>query len=167
MSEESLPNSFNITEGSDFRIDEEEPNDSPDFATRVFFPSSVRGRITVGDPGSLTIIFNSTTKIVLSDLFSFSLDQVLRGNISLSFAQGTDLDLFVLRKNERGKYEVIASSTNNEGTVESLTGDLPPGQYLIGVGAFSGSTSYLLSLQYSSTTASGYMPVMKYGDVIE
>jgi len=167
MSEESLPNSFNITEGSDFRIDEEEPNDSPDFATRVFFPSSVRGRITVGDPGSLTIIFNSTTKIVLSDLFSFSLDQVLRGNISLSFAQGTDLDLFVLRKNERGKYEVIASSTNNEGTVESLTGNLPPGQYLIGVGAFSGSTSYLLSLQYASTTASGYMPVMKYGDVIE
>ena len=167
MSEESLPNSFNITESTDFRIDEEEPNDAPDFATRVFFPSRVQGRIATGDPGSLTIVFNSTTKIVLSDLFSFNLDQVLRGTIALTFNKGADLDLFVLRRNDRGKYEVIASSTTSEGTLESLTGDLPPGQYLIGVGAFSGSTPYLLSLQYASTIGSINMPLMKYGEVIE
>ena len=97
ISDESTPVSFNISESTDFRLDEGEPNDSPDLATKVFFPSRVEGRIASGDAGSLTIVFNPNEKIVLSDLFSLTLDQVLRGSISLTFNQGADLDLFVLR----------------------------------------------------------------------
>jgi uncharacterized protein (TIGR03437 family) len=173
ISEESTPVGFTISEGSDFRLDEGEPNDSPDLATKVFFPSRVEGRITTGDAGSLTIVFNPNEKIVLSDLFSLTLDQVLRGTISLTFSnqgsQGADLDLFVLRKNGSGRYEVLASSTSQEGTIESLTGDLPPGEYLIGIGAFKGSTPYLLSLQYATgQAAAGRTPMlMKWGEVVD
>ena len=166
MSDESAPILFNITEGSDFRLEEGEPNDSPDLATRIFFPVKVEGRIAPGDSGSVKVVFDKTTSIVLADLFSLKLEQLVRGSVTLSFNEGADLDLFVLRRNSQGRYEVFASSTNTEGRVESLTADLSPGEYLVGLGTFRGATPYVLSLQYASN-----LPIrpaaMKWGEVIE
>lgn len=166
ISDESAPLAFSVTEGSDFRVDEGEPNDSPDLATRVFFPVKVEGRIAPGDAGSLSVVFDSTTRIVLSDLFSLKLEQFVRGTISLNFNQGADLDLFVLRRNSQGRFEVFASSTSTEGTTESLTSDLPQGEYLIGLGTFKGSTTYLLSLQFANNLAVRPAP-MRFGEVVE
>ena len=166
MSDESTPLAFNVTEGSDFRLDEGEPNDSPDLATRVFFPVRVEGRIAPGDSGSLSVAFDSTTKIILADLFSLKLEQLVRGTISLSFNQGSDLDLFVLRRNNQGRFEVYASSTSLEGTTESMTNDLSPGEYLIGIGSFKGSTPYLLSLQFANNLAIRPVP-MRLGELVE
>lgn len=166
ISDESTPLAFSVTEGSDFRVDEGEPNDSPDLATRVFFPVKVEGRIAQGDAGSLSVVFDSATRIVLSDLFSLKPEQFIRGTISLNFNQGADLDLFVLRRNSQGRFEVFASSTSTEGTTESLTSDLPQGEYLVGIGSFRGSTSYLLSLQFANNLA--VRPAtMKLGEVVE
>lgn len=166
LSEESAPLTFNVTEGSDFRLNEDEPNDSPDLATKVYFPVTVEGRIAAGDWGSLTMVFENNNKVVLADLFSLKLDVVIRGTITLTFNQGADLDLFLLRRNSQGRYDRIDSSNNIEGTVESLTLDLVPGEYLLGIGSWSGSSPYRLSLQFANGTSS--LPALRrWAEVVE
>lgn len=152
VSSESAPFNFTITAGSSVRFDEQEPNDSPDLATEVFFPSAIEGKIAKGDPGSLTINFQDGTSEVLSDLFLLILDQETTGTITLTFTQGNDLDLFILKENAMGEYDVVASSTMIEGNAEVLAGALPAGTYLIGIGAFSGSSDYVLTLQLGVST---------------
>lgn len=166
ISDESAPLTFNVTEGSEFRLNEDEPNDSPDLATKVFFPVTVEGHIAQGDGGTITVAFDSNTKVVLADLFSLKLGVVVSGTITLAFNQGTDLDLFILRRNSQGRYERFDSSNNSEGTIESLTLDLAPGEYLLGIGAWKGSSPYRLSLQFANGTASA-TTIPRWFEVIE
>jgi uncharacterized protein (TIGR03437 family) len=147
ISEESVPSNFTITEGSDFRLDEGEPNDTPELATEIFIPSTIEGRIAPGDPGTLIVRYSNGVNVTLSDLFRLVLDQTTRISIQLTFAPEADLDLFVLRRNQLHEYDVIASSTNTQGAIEGLVGDLPSGNYLIGIGAIRGSSAYRLTLQ--------------------
>jgi hypothetical protein len=166
ISDESTPLTFNVTESSDFRLNEDEPNDSPELATKVYFPVTVEGRIAPNDGGTLTMVFDSNNKVVLADLFSLKLDVVVKGTITLTFNQGADLDLFLLRRNSQGRFERIDSSNNTEGNIESLTLDLVPGEYLLGIGTWSGSSPYRLSLQFANGTSS--LPALRrWSEVIE
>lgn len=154
ISEESNTTSFNITVGSLRHVDEEEPNDSPELATTVSIPVIVDGHAAKGDPGDLAIQFNDGSTEVLHDLFSLSLSGATSLTFTLSFAQTADLDLFVLRDNNDGSFDVIAISANTSGTTEQLSGSLPAGNYLIAVGAFTGSSAYALTLQEGVPAAS-------------
>lgn len=147
---ESRPLPFSITQGSTIRLDEQEPNDSPAQATRATIPGSFEGRIAKGDPGSLSVDLDNGSRTTLSDLFRLEVTGFVRSSILLTFSNTANLDLFLLQETEPGFYEVVASSTAISGNSESLIGLIPPGNYLIGIGAASGSGSYVLTLQANS-----------------
>ncbi len=147
ISDESNPVNFTITVGSLRRLDEDEPNDSPDTATEVFLQTVVDGRAAKGDPGDLFVTFNDGTTETLVDLFLLELSQTTQFTVTLTFAQGADLDLFVLEENDQGDFVIIGSSTRSQSTFEQLTGTLPASEYFIAVGAFNGSSRYSLAVQ--------------------
>jgi hypothetical protein len=107
----------------------------------------VDGKTANGDPGDLFIRFNNGGTEVLTDLFSLSVDKNTLLTITLMFTQTADLDLFVLAEDGNGGYDVLESSTLSQGVVERIAGFVPAGNYLIAVGAFSGSSAYSLTLQ--------------------
>lgn len=154
ISEESVPFNFTITESSDYRLGEVEPNDSPELATEIFVPTTIEGRVGLGDPGSITTRYSNGTSVVISDLFRLDLEQTTRLSIQLSFSTAGDLDLFVLRRSPLQTFDIIASSSNTQGTTEGLVGDLPAGRYLIGIGAIRGASAYRLSLGIGTTGVS-------------
>ena len=147
VSDESNAVNFNLTAGSLRRIDEDEPNDSPDTATEVFLPTVVDGQAAKGDPGDLFVRFPDGTTETLVDLFLLSLDATTQITFTLTLSLPADLDLFVLRENQDGVLEIIASSIREQSAIEQLSGTLPAGEYFIAVGAFSGSSRYALELR--------------------
>lgn len=147
ISDESLPfQDFSITVGSIRRIDEDEPNDSPDTATQVSIPLIVDGRAALGDFASLSIQFDDGTTERLHDLFFLPLDKTTAMTVTLNFNSPADLDLFILQRNADGSFSLVGRSTRKQSTFEQLSGSLPAGNYLIAVGAYSGSSRYSLSL---------------------
>jgi uncharacterized protein (TIGR03437 family) len=157
-SDESNPAAFNITLSSIRRIDEDEPNDTVETATEVFLPLIVDGRASKDDPSELSIRFNDGTSENLPDLFALSLDQTTAVAITLNLTLPADLDLFVLRENADGSFSVIGSSTRTNSAVESLTGNLLAGEYLVAIGAFSGSSRYSLALAQGAPTFGVFSP---------
>jgi hypothetical protein len=155
ISDESNAVNFTITIGSLRRVDEDEPNDSPDTATEVFLQTVVDGQATKGDPGDLFIRFTDGTTETLVDLFRLKLADSTQLTLTLAFNQPADLDLFVLRENTSGGFELVAFATRRLGTVEQLGGTLPAGEYFIAVGAFSGSSRYALELRLGVPSAVG------------
>ncbi|MGH9848198.1 MAG: IPT/TIG domain-containing protein, partial [Blastocatellia bacterium] len=110
-SDESNPATFNVTVSSIRRIDEDEPNDTIDTATEVFLPLIVDGRASKDDPSELSIRFNDGTSENLPDLFSLELDKTTAVAFTLNLTLPADLDLFVLREDDDGGYDIIGSST--------------------------------------------------------
>lgn len=164
VSEESAPVNFTITVGSLRRIDEDEPNDSPETATTVALPIAVDGQAARTDPGELIIRFNNGSTVRLQDLFALTLDRDTVITISLTFTQTADLDLFVLERGSDGLYRVVASSTNNTGTTERLFGTLRAGEFLIAIGAFNGASRYSLELRQGAALQSdGLVPLVING----
>ncbi len=157
ISDESNAVNFTITIGSLRRVDEDEPNDSPDTATDVVLQTIVDGRAAKDDPGDLIVRFDDGTSETLVDLFLLELDRATQLTFTLTFTAPTDLDLFVLEENEDGGYDIVAESTRNQSTAEQIGGSLPPGEYFIGVGAFSGSSRYALELRQGPPPAFGFL----------
>ncbi|MCI0666176.1 MAG: hypothetical protein L0220_34415, partial [Acidobacteria bacterium] len=157
ISDESAPVDFRITVGSLLIINEGEPNDSPDTSTDIFLPSIVDGRAAKDDTGDLFIRFEDGTTETLHDLFLLSLDASTVLTIRLDFSLSADLDLFVLEAvpNVEGSYRVIAISANSSGILEQLSGTLPTGKYLIAVGAYSGSSRYILTVTQGPPVLAG------------
>src|SRR5262249_39634405 len=146
ISDESAPfTNFSITLGSLRRIDEDEPNDGIETATEVSLQTIVDGQAAKDDPGDLVVLVDNTTE-TLVDLFHLTLSTPTQFTLTLTFNQTADLDLFLLRQNATGDFDIIASSTKIQGTMEQF--GTPPlvGDYYIAVGAFSGSSPYTLEL---------------------
>lgn len=151
FSNESLPRSFTITIGSLSEIDEDEPNDSPDLATEVFLPSVVVGTADFNDSFE-TISLTDGTDLDITDMFFLTLDQTTNLSLNLQFNQGADLDLYLFEAtpNSKGQYKLIGFSETPTGTVENILKSLPPGDYLIGINAYSGASSYKLTITQGS-----------------
>lgn len=161
VSEESAPVGFTITVGSLRRINEDEPNDSPETATELVLPIGVDGQTARTDPGELIVRFSDGTTERLHDLYALKLDRDTVITISLLFAPSADLDLFVLEKGSNSLYRVVFSSTNNTGTAEGLFGTLRAGEFLIAVGAFNGASRYSLELrQGAGLLSDGLVPLV-------
>jgi uncharacterized protein (TIGR03437 family) len=158
VSEESNTVNFTITAGSLRRIDEDEPNDSPDTATEVSLGTIVAGRAAKGDPGDLFVRFNDGTTETLVDLFLLDLAQSTLLTVTLSFESTADLDLFILEEDEDGNFVILGSSTSDTATIERLSGTLPAGEYYIAVGAFNGSSRYTLEIRSGPPATFGVIP---------
>ncbi len=152
LSDESAPVNFTITQGSLFKIDEEEPNDSVDTATVVTPPVIVTGSAAKTDTHDLIINFTDGTSEPLPDLFYLSLTKQTNMAFSLKFNQTADLDLFVFEIDVNGEVGKILKSSRGTGTTsEDVTIILPAGDYIIAVGAFSGNSNYALTFQENKT----------------
>ncbi len=148
ISDESNPALFTITIGSLLRFDEDEPNDAPDTATKVYLQTIVDGRASQSDPGDLIVEFDNGEIETLHDLFSISLSAQTNISLELSFTSAADLDLFLLEAipNTEGGYRIIDLSAESTGIDEKITSSLPAGKYLIAVGAYKGLSPYSLRL---------------------
>jgi hypothetical protein len=146
LSDESSPVNFNVTVGSLRHINEDEPNDSPETATELSIPIIVDGTARFSDPADLVIQFDNGTAEKLHDLFLLNLDKDTALTITLGFLPTGDLDLFILQRNADGNFVVVASSVRNQTIIEQLSGTLKAGEYIIAVGAFAGSSGYLLTV---------------------
>lgn len=145
-SAESTPVQLTITEGTPLRLVEVEPNDTIDRAMDVVIPSIIEGDATEGEPGEIIWRLQDGTSVVIPDLYRFTLATRSTVSINLAFVPGTDLDLFVFRKNESGQYDLVALTAKRAGETESLSGTLLPGEYLVGVGVWRGAVPYTLTL---------------------
>jgi uncharacterized protein (TIGR03437 family) len=152
ISDESAPVNFTITVGSLLRFDEDEPNDSFATATKVFLQSIIDGSTAEDDPFDIIIVFSDGTIVPIPDLFLLSLDQTTPVTFTLNFNQTADLDIYVLREREDGEYDPVDGSFARQGISERLSLNLEPGNYIIAVGAFIGSSQYALTLQQGLTS---------------
>lgn len=146
LSDESNAVNFTIISGSLRRVEEDEPNDSVDTATEVFLQSIVDGSAARSDTYDLLVTFDDGTTEPLPDLFLLSLDKTTRATLTLGFTQSADLDLWILKEDPDGSYVVVARSTLSSGISEQLSPSLEAGDYLIAIGAYSGSSPYALTL---------------------
>jgi hypothetical protein len=168
ISDESVAfQNFTISVGSILRIDEDEPNDTPDTATQVSFPLIVEGRAALGDAGVLVFQFDDGTTERLHDLFFLPLEKAAALTVTLNFNSPADLDLFILERKSDGTLSVVAVSAREQTTIEQLTGSLPAGNYFIGVGAFTGSSPYTLSFTAGVAQTAVEAGKVKQGGVLK
>lgn len=157
--ESNVFDKFTIIAGSLLRIDEDEPNDSPELATKVSLQSIVAGRAAKDDPAELFIMFDDGTEEALVDIFLLSVGAATPVTFTLTMAETADLDLFVFRVTPDGEFEVLDLSLNERpGATEQISAIAPAGNYYIGVGAFSGSAPYALELRQGVGSSVGLIP---------
>jgi hypothetical protein len=162
VSDESNPVNFSITAGSLRRVDEDEPNDSFELATKVFLQTIVDGRAAKDDPSEIIIRLDNGEEVPLVDFFRITLDKPTQITFTLTMAQTADLDLFVLRPTSNpDEFEGDFSATRRAGAPERLGGPeeliLPAGDWFIAVGAFSGSSQYALELREGASSSISFV----------
>lgn len=146
LSDESNAANFQITVGSLRHINEDEPNDSIETATELSYPIIVDGEARLSDPADLVIQFNDGSTEKLHDLFSLNVASDTPLTVTLAFLPTADLDLFILQEDADGNLVLVGRSTNSQTIVEQLAGTFKTGEYYIAVGAFAGSSGYLLTV---------------------
>ena len=132
---------------------EVEPNNSVSQTQAITPPVTILGSATKGDSGELKLSSDSGLTVIISDLFKFTLTQPGIINALLTIQDGSsDSDLDLILFNEDA--EIIDSSSQNGKTDELISISLQAGTYILGIGAFSGSTAYKLSVTNSGSTPS-------------
>lgn len=150
-----LPSSSSGTPQS---INEEEPNNSVSQAQIITPPVIISGNAAITDDGDLELTSDTGAMVTISDLFRINLSAPGQLNALLkieSDSQNDDLDLVLLDGNG---VEILDASSQTGNVDELITKSLSPRGYLLGVGAFSGSTSYTLEIQVE--TSAGGVPVV-------
>lgn len=141
-------------------INESEPNDTLLEAQAISIPTTINGAAASTDDGQFELSSDLDQTVTISDLFKFNV--ITTSNVSafldIKSENGSDdLDLVLLSDEENPEVLDSSSQTGNENELINKT--LPPGSYLLGVGAFSGSSDYIL--QISSSTQQGGTPFVK------
>ena len=134
------------TSGSPSNINETEPNDTVNSPQPITIPVTVSGNSTKGDSGEVELTSDNGSMLVVNDLFQFSVDQTDSINALLSnnsTSSDSDIDLLLFNSDAT---EIIDSSSQTGNTDELISSTLQPGTYLLGVGAFSGSSDYTLAV---------------------
>ncbi|MBI3589765.1 MAG: pre-peptidase C-terminal domain-containing protein [Candidatus Melainabacteria bacterium] len=148
-SESVASSSSTSSSGSPNLINEEEPNDSVAQAQVITPPVSILGNCSSSDTGDIELGSDTGAMITISDIFKFTLTQSTSINALLTLesdSPGNDLDLVLFNSNAS---EIIDTSSQTGNVDELITKSLMAGTYLLGVGAFSGTTPYTLALTVS------------------
>lgn len=138
--------STSSSSGSPSSIQEEEPNDTVNQAQLISIPTTISGNSSDTDDGEVELSSDTGAMIIISDLFKFTLTSSASINALLTIESdlsSNDLDLVLLD----GSASDIVETSSQAGNVDELIStSLKAGTYLLGVGAFSGSTSYTLEI---------------------
>ncbi len=126
---------------------EQEPNEASAQANTIALPGRRNGVAVVGDAAVIPVPYTDGTQDKVEDLFAVTLSGSARLDITLTFTnRDADLDLFLLSE-ANGQFAVLGLSNGDATTERIMTADvLPPGRYLVGVSAFSGGSSYTLTV---------------------
>lgn len=130
-------------------IAETEPNDLIAEAQLLdCLPVTITGTANSSDTGEIELMSGDGSTLIISDVFQFTISDPGIFNATLllnSTSASDDLDLVLL---DESANTIIASSSNTNNDNESISQTLEPGTYLVGVGAFSGSSDYSLDLSF-------------------
>ena len=149
--------STSSSSGSLTNINETEPNDSIDQAQAVNPPVKISGNASVNDQGEIELTSDTGASVVISDLFRVVLPTsgTLTAKLSiLSSSLDNDLDLVLFSNNAS---DILDSSSQTGNVEELISKSLKAGTYLLGVGAFNGSSQYELEI---TTELSGDTPII-------
>lgn len=152
-----IPGSSTSSGGSS-NISEEEPNNSVSEAQLIPSNVTISGNASTSDEGRITLVTESGIELILSDIFKFTVTQSSSLNALLVIESDLvedDLDLVLLDENGENPLDKSSQSGNVD---ELISRTIEPGTYLLGIGAFSGSASYKLSVTITSNT--GGVPVL-------
>jgi len=123
---------------------ETEPNETTSQAKPISIPGTCAGSVSSGDASSIVITYQNGVRDPVEDLYSVTLSQAQRLQITMTFATASsDLDIFLLS----GAGAVLLGA-NGETTTERIDSATPlaAGTYFIGVSSFRGSSSYTVEV---------------------
>ncbi|HEX6085261.1 MAG TPA: fibronectin type III domain-containing protein [Thermoanaerobaculia bacterium] len=131
---------------------EAEPNQTTASATPISLGVPCSGNVSSSDASSIVIVYDPETQDGIEDVFRLTLPSPARVSASLAFGSG-DLDLFLFVVS--GTTPGVVAASNTSASPESFVTAtvLPAGTYYLGVSAFSGSSSYVLTVQAQSGVA--------------
>ena len=123
----------------------DETNNSTTSANSVTIPVIVKGNSSSNDLEGITIVDGWSNSIILSDLYKIKIDKpteiLARLDIESDY-ESNNLDLYLLKK--RGSKLYYSNKTKSP--IEIINLELKPGNYILGVGAKTGSSHYTLTL---------------------
>ncbi|GEM_PF-2493316 len=149
--------STSSSSGTATNISEVEPNNSVDQAQTVNPPVTISGNASVSDQGEIELTSDTGASVVISDLFKVILPTSGTLTTKLSIQSGSldnDLDLVLFNANAA---DILDSSSQTGNVQELISKSLKAGTYLVGLGAFNGSSQYELEI---TTELSGGTPIL-------
>ncbi|MBI3309255.1 MAG: pre-peptidase C-terminal domain-containing protein [Candidatus Melainabacteria bacterium] len=127
-------------------VAESEPNDTVDGAQAVQLPVTISGSAAASDDGEIELSSDTGSSVVISDLFKFTLTSTASINALLMSDSSDDLNDLDLVLLDEFATDILDASSQSGTDDELISKSLQPGTYLLGVGAFSGATSYTLEI---------------------
>lgn len=132
--------------------DEAEPNDDKKKAQRISVQQILTGASAESDPFTVKVTFGSNSSAGVHDVYRIDLTEPSSLVVGLNTLNTTaDFDLFLF--NKKLKKTIPINSSSILGLSAGVTGNelltspvLPAGTYYIGVSAFSGASSYKLTV---------------------
>jgi len=158
--------SSSSSSGTISQLTEIEPNDSISESQIISLPTIVSGSASLSDSGELELTSDTGAMITISDLYKVVLNDSTSFNAALtidSSSQQDDLDLVLF--NSDGS-QILDTSSQNGNTDELISTTLGAGTYLVGVGAFAGSSTYKLEVDSNSSGTSNPTVTLSGSDTI-
>src|SRR5436853_3106436 len=116
--------------------DEQEPNETPAQANPLAVPGTRTGHAMVGDAFAISVVFTNGGVDRVHDLFAVTLPSSTTLDLTLTFNNTGDLDLFLFGSPIGNQVPILASSTSPPGiTTEHISMNLAAGTYYVGVSA--------------------------------
>lgn len=140
--------------GSNAVCSEVEPNESPSEATPLSLPGSCSGAAATGDPGDVVVTYSGGATDDIEDLWKINLGSPGTITVNVTFPTG-DLDIFLFRVSG-STITPLSNSSKTNTTSETMVSTQVAGIYYIGVSAYSGSSTYEVSV---SATGQGTVTV--------
>ncbi|HYC91388.1 MAG TPA: NF038122 family metalloprotease [Thermoanaerobaculia bacterium] len=129
---------------------ESEPNETTANASPISLGTPCTGNANSTEAAGIIVDYGDGDTDGIEDLFRLTLTAPARLNVNLTFPSG-DLDLFLLTINGSNVQVVGVSNetTSPEGFITSAI--LPAGTYYVGISAYSGSSSYTVTVSAEGT----------------
>jgi hypothetical protein len=130
-----------------------EPNESSAQATLLLLPGKRGGQAAVGDASTFTIRTPNGAMDAIEDFYAVNLPGASLLDLKLVGRNpSADLALYLIKEN--GASSTVLGNSRLSGPVQQVTtvSPLPPGRYLVGVSAVTGSSAYTIEASQASSS---------------
>ena len=134
---------------------EVEPNEMTSNATPISVPGTCTGAAASSDPGNFVVTYSGGASDDIEDLWRIVLGSGGTVTVTATFTSSGDIDIFLFRVSGT-TVTPLANSSKTNTTSETFITTVTAGTYYIGVSAYTGSSTYTLSV---SATGQGTVTV--------